>query len=126
MRTLMRFYFIVIWIQVLHAKGPQALTDMRLHRAVHAGNTKEVRAALEAGARLDVSDRYGKTALMAAAENGHVAIVHFLLNRGSKVNGRNAKDQTAHDVINLKDKNGDTALMYAVRADQADIVQLLL
>ena len=54
---------------------------------------------IDAGADPNAPDEDGKTALMSAAENGHVSKVRFLLENGASVNAR--------------DKSGKTALRYA-------------
>jgi ankyrin repeat protein len=41
------------------------------------------------GARLDVIDKRGDTALFWAARNGHAHIVRYLCDEGVNVNGRN-------------------------------------
>ena len=54
---------------------------------------------IDAGADVNAADEDGQTALMAAAEKGHVSKVRFLLDNGANVNAR--------------DKSGKTALQYA-------------
>ena len=43
-----------------------------------------VQALLEAGADINAKDKYGKTALMFAAANGHTAVVVLLMKAGAK------------------------------------------
>jgi len=71
-----------------------------------------VRLALESGADVDARDRYGQTALMLAARNGHLASVRVLLEHGAEL------DSTA--------KYHLSALMLAVINAHLEIVQLLL
>lgn len=54
---------------------------------------------IDAGADVNAADEDGQTALMAAAEKGHVSKVRLLLDKGANVNAR--------------DKSGKTALQYA-------------
>lgn len=68
----------------------------------YRGNTDAVRALLEAGARIDVQNPGGETALMLAARNARSASVQLLLKAGANVNVTNV--------------HGQTALMYAVQS----------
>lgn len=54
---------------------------------------------IDAGADVNAADADGETALMAAAEKGHVSKVKVLLDHGANVNAR--------------DRRGKTALQYA-------------
>lgn len=54
---------------------------------------------IDAGADVNAADEDGQTALMAAAEKGHVSKVRLMLDKGANVNAR--------------DKSGKTALQYA-------------
>lgn len=70
-----------------------------------------MKALLDMGANVDERDERGSTALMTAAQWGHVDVCRLLLERGADVN--------------KSDKQGDTALHEAARADEMDAVELL-
>jgi ankyrin repeat protein len=59
---------------------------------------------------------YRRTALMFAADKGHVAVMKVLL----------ACDRVTTEVLSVADKDGVTALLLAVRRGHVDIVKLLL
>jgi ankyrin repeat protein len=89
--------------------------------------------------------QYGRTPLVAAAEEGHVAVVTLLIERGGDINASNAYHLTALDraavegheeVVNLllscgadcskKDFSGCTALSLASRSGHLGVVQQLV
>jgi len=80
-------------------------------RAARAGNLAETRRLLQL-LPVDVADEYGRTALMLAAEAGHLDVVRVLLEHDAHV---------AHT-----DRNGDSALLLAVRADHKNVINQLL
>ncbi len=81
-------------------------------QAVVRGNAEAVQALLTSGADVNALDRYGQTALMLAAHEGHVLVVRELVAHGASLN------HTA--------KFGLSALMLAVIADHPEVVRLLL
>jgi hypothetical protein len=65
-------------------------------RAAEAGHLECVKQLAEAdSAHLNAQDKDGNTALMAAAGNGHNAVVHMLLEHHADVGLRNKDDHTA-------------------------------
>lgn len=52
-------------------------------QAVAAGDAARLAELLERGAEVDALDRYGQTALMLAARNGHFEAVHTLVDAGA-------------------------------------------
>jgi uncharacterized protein len=105
-----------------------------------------VRALLKAGARADVTNRYGSTALAEAVKVEDIELVRLLLDAGANVNSPNLDNQTAlmlavstgslpisklllerganvNAVETFRDQN---ALMWAAGDNQPDIVDLLL
>jgi ankyrin repeat protein len=79
--------------------------------AVTRGDLETVRATIEAGVDVDSRDRYGQTALMLAAHEGHDAVVEMLIARGA------ALDVTA--------KWGLSALMLAIVAGHQGVARRL-
>jgi ankyrin repeat protein len=92
-----------------------------LVRAAAAGEVEAVRALLAAGADVDArwSLKAGveTTALHAAAENGHGAVVRILLDAGANVN--------CPTIEYKRNMEGDTPLLAAARNGHAEIVRLL-
>jgi len=86
--------------------------DANWQRAVAAGDAERLRELLEAGANVDAKDRYGQTALMLAARNGHLEAVRLLLEYAPDL------DHTA--------KYHLSAVMLAAINDRLEIVELLV
>jgi outer membrane protein assembly factor BamB len=59
-----------------------------LWAAARAGDAAKVRAALDKGAEVNATTRYGATALTFAADKGHLEVVRLLLDRGADVNAQ--------------------------------------
>ncbi|KAF3259843.1 hypothetical protein TWF128_003836 [Orbilia oligospora] len=86
-------------------------------------------------AKIDLKNKFGRSYLSMAAENGHEIIVELLLKMGSNVE---SKDETGltplcwaakegHGKISEEDDNrGRTPLSYAAEGGYADVVKLLL
>lgn len=81
-------------------------------QAADRGDAATLRRLLEGGAEVDARDRYGQTALMRTARNGHCEAVRVLVEAGADL------DHTA--------KHHLSALMLAVIDDRVSIVRLLL
>lgn len=73
---------------------------------------EKARILLEAGAKLDAIDKYGKTPLMVAALEDDLDLASFLVERGAKVNAR--------------DYNYSSPLLFAARFGQLRMVKLFL
>jgi uncharacterized protein len=78
----------------------------------YQGDVKTGIAQLDEGADVNARDCDGDTALMLAAERGHIELVKVLLKNGADVNAENL--------------NGETALMRAAENDRAAAVKILL
>jgi ankyrin repeat protein len=110
-----------------------------LEHAVETGNLEIVRVLVRAGARADLRDDYGRTALMRMGEKATTDVVRELLSAGAKVNERDesgksalmyAAESTSPEVvkelldngakIDFKDEDGKTALMLAAANDDGD------
>jgi uncharacterized protein len=105
-----------------------------------------VRALLKAGAKADVTSRYGATALAEAVKVEDIELVRMLLDAGANVNSPNLDNQTAlmvaistgslpiskllvergADVNAVETFRNQNALMWAAGGNQPDIVDLLL
>ncbi len=95
-------------------ESPLSDAELALLRFARNGEHRQMRALLEAGARLDVHDRNGRRPLTLAAESGHVATMQVLVEAGASVNERDAG------------KTPWTALMRAVHADETAAALALL
>lgn len=96
----------------LNDKGNPKAND-ELLVGTQSRDLKKVKQALKNGALSDARYKQSnKTPLIVAAANGDTAICKLLLSFGANVNA--------------KDKNGWTALHYATRDRQTEVVELLL
>ena len=80
--------------------------------AVRRGDIEIVKLLIKEGADVNARDKYGGTALMAAANNGHTEIAKILIGRGAKV-----------DAV---DHSHRTALLFAATGPFPETVKLLL
>ena len=100
---------------------------------------------MDSGAQVDIKDGFGMTALMFASKNGYFEISKLLLDHGAQVDTKdnntgktaliNASEYGRLSVLKLlldfgaevdiKDNNGMTALMYASKSRNIDILKLL-
>ncbi|KAL7943334.1 ankyrin repeat-containing domain protein [Trichoderma barbatum] len=103
-----------------------------MHIAAEEENLDLVRVLLAFEAvSVDEKDNNGRTPLSHAMEHGEGAIVKALLNSGKvKANSRDNKGRTplsyaASFDVNLKDKQGKTAIWYATKAGDEELVKLL-
>lgn len=126
------------------------VSDNPLLYAGAEGLLEIVRLALAAGADTKLTNRYGGIAIIPASERGHVEVVRELLtNSNTNVNHINRLGWTAlleavvladggprHQAIvqllvdhgadiNIRDKNGETALELATRRGLTEIVAIL-
>ena len=77
-----------------------------------AGNLAGVAAALQVGAYIEARDKYGYTALILAAQNGHTDLLRYLLDRKADVNPLQCF--------------GISPLLAAVREEHLDCVKILV
>jgi uncharacterized protein len=117
-----------------------------LLRAALIGNTKNVLALIAEGVDVNTAGSHGRTALMNAAMRGHTDTVTALLDRGADIEAEDEKGLTAlmyavkaehlHTVetllnrradVNARGKYGGYApIVFAARANNAELVELLL
>ena len=99
----------------------------------------------DVGADVNARDPQGHTALMWAAQNGHVNMISTLITLGADINAQNNSGNTALMLasapqgglgvrellvagadINAQNKSGCTALMYAVGSTRSEALSVLL
>lgn len=86
--------------------------NQRLQSAAAAGDTAAIRAALQAGARLDHRDAEGRTPLMTAVYKHHSAAARVLIDAGADVNAQ--------------DKILNSPFLYAGAEGMTDIVRMCM
>ena len=75
------------------------------------GQLERVAEALKANPDVNIRGSGGYTAMHAAAENGHVAVIRFLVDHGAE--------------LSPEVESGETPLALALLADQQEAVELL-
>lgn len=88
--------------------------------AAKRGDNARVQQLLAAGVPVDVRDRWGYTALVEAAQQGHIEVLHTLLNAGADTEAIAPPPATSPNPI------FGTALAHAVLNDRPASVQTLL
>ena len=105
--------------------GQSTMTDSAFLELCAAGTAEDVRQALHSGANVDAKDAEGMTSLMHAAKsNVDLEVVNVLLLAAAE-KGPWYKLGKKVDV-NAGNKEGMTALMFAVEKSSPDVVQVLL
>ena len=95
--------------KMLAANGADLEAESRLNQmtplllAIEHHDIEAIRVLLDAGAKVNGTNRDGLTPLMAASEKGQADVVQILLSRGAEVKDRDVKDRTA---LMLAQKNG--------------------
>ena len=117
-----------------------------LHWAARSDDADEVRRLLRAGARADVTNRYGVTPLALAAGNGNAVIMDLLIAAGADPNAPSSQAEPVlmtatrsgsleavrclighgADVNAREPWQGETALMWAAGANHAAVARLLI
>ena len=107
--------------------------DCELFVAAEDGDLGRVRAALAAGARIDIAAKGGWEALMYAVNRGDPAIVQLLIKRGANPNrredmlgSRSVEPCAADDSRGVVSTDGRTPLMTAAVWGYTEIVRVLL
>ena len=120
--------------------------------AARNGNLIAVKALLSLGAKIDIKDSHGATPLIAASNEHNYQVIRYLIKKGAAINAQNNTDhgpliaiQTIEDRgdkrtaaaitalmlktgadVNIKAKNGNTALLKACESNFIRSVRLLL
>ena len=116
------------------AKAASANQDgeTALHLVARAGNVEAAKLLLAHGAKVDAREKFGsQTPLMWATARRHPQMVEFLASKGADVNARSAvrdyqRVATAESRAKFLDRGGFTPLLYAVRENCKDCVEVLL
>jgi hypothetical protein len=126
-------------IAILFLQAPSAANES-LWEAARAGDTAKIQAALDKGAVVDAKSRYDMTALIFAADKGHLDAVKLLVARGADVNARDtfyrnrALDMALTNghvdvvvfLLQSKSAGADAALGAGVRLNNAALVSAAL
>lgn len=88
------------------------VNSVEIFKAAQHGDTARVRSLIDQGVDADITDQYGRTALMVAAQAGHSETVRLLLRLGANVDARN--------------ELRSTSLMLATLSGKADVAALLI
>jgi ankyrin repeat protein len=124
-------------IEVLLKAGAKADSanpdgETALHLVARAGNVDAAKLLLAHGAKVDARETFGgQTPLMWAAARRHAPMVELLASKGADVNARSAvrdyqRVATAESRAKFLDRGGFTPLLYAVRENCKDCVEVLL
>lgn len=93
---------------------PAAQFDSRLYRAAERGHRSGVEEQLDAGSPVNAANpANGRTALHAAASNGHKKLVAFLLSRGADANAQDNEGNTPLHLAAMMGHEDSTAALVA-------------
>ncbi len=124
-------------IDVLLKAGAKATSanadgETALHLVARTGNVEAAKLLVGHGAKVDAREKFGgQTPLMWAAARRHAPMVEFLASKGADVNARSLvrdyqRVATAESRAKFLDRGGFTPLLYAVRENCKDCVEVLL
>jgi ankyrin repeat protein len=102
--------------------GNEGVTPLML--AAKSGSTHELRQIVSGGAKVDERSRYGWTALMFAAWQGHPESVRILLDAGADPNVVSSSVPAAFETVG--DHPPSTALQEAIRNGHLSIAEMLI
>jgi ankyrin repeat protein len=106
--------------------------ETALHLVARSGNVEAAKLLLAHGAKVDPREKFGdQTPLMWAAARRHAPMVELLASKGADVNARSAvrdyqRVATAESRAKFLDRGGFTPLLYAVRENCGECVEVLL
>ena len=98
-------------------QAPTAINE-ELWEAARSGDAARVTRALDGGADVKATTRYGATALTFAADKGHAAVVKLLLDRGADVNAQDTFYQMRAINMALQNDHIDVALLLLERGSR--------
>ncbi len=78
--------FVIILILVLAVMLINSCATKRFIRTAESGDFQAVKELIDKGVDVNVSDRYGSTALWKASQYGHTEVVKLLIDAGADVN----------------------------------------
>jgi ankyrin repeat protein len=113
------FFTLVLMLKGMLKSGKSPLLD-----AATKGDGRRIAGLLKNGADVNKPNGMGTTALMLAAQNGHRAVVEYLLTKGANPNA--FEGETSIESEGKFTKSGMTALMYAAQAGHVEIVKSLV
>jgi ankyrin repeat protein len=124
-------------IDVLLKAGAKATSanadgETALHLVARTGNVDAAKLLISHGAKVDAREKFGEqTPLMWATARRHPAMVEFLASKGADVNARSIvrdyqRVATAESRAKFLDRGGFTPLLYSVRENCKDCVEVLL
>ena len=106
--------------------------ETALHLVARAGNVDAAKLLLAHGAKVDPREKFGgQTPLMWATARRHAPMVELLASKGADVNARSMvrdyqRVATAESRAKFLDRGGFTPLLYAVRENCKDCIEVLL
>lgn len=91
--------FLISTLAILSCGKSQEEARRELIDAVHQGDLKAVRAALEAGGDVHARDGRGASPLRIATSTGHAELVQLLLEAGAQVDESYENEQSAREIV---------------------------
>jgi ankyrin repeat protein len=84
-----------------------------------SGQSEVAKLLLGKGAIIDAADEDGSTALIAAAENGHIEVIKLLVKNGADEHARSPNGKTAWLIAESKGRIEVLRLLKGLRKDMA-------
>jgi ankyrin repeat protein len=106
-------------LQILQNAGATFTNDLVYSCAL--GSLDGVKQQLQTGASVNAKNEAGRTPLAAAAANGHLTIVDFLLQHGADVNSEGKDGNVTKTALNFAAEKGHTAVVKALLDRKADL-----
>lgn len=134
MKALSLIILCVAWLGAGCDSGPNTPAEAEFFKSAREGDVQKVSLLLKGGCSPEAEEKYsGRTALMYAAENGHLPVVQLLLSAKAKVN-RAVRPKVYRSGLPLPGWEsrtehpypGWTPLMFAAKNGHREIVRTLL
>jgi len=100
--------------------------DSALHAAVRLGHVDQARYLIEHGARIDLTNKLGKSPLLVAAEEGKLEAVKLLLEKGADPNSVEADHRRNRLSLAKHSMGQNSALIVAVEQGHEDVAKALI